>query len=111
MIQIALGGVVINDETLAMDVIHEVGPGGAYISHEQSLRYMKSQSRVNLFDRHSRNDWVESTQGKSVRDRAYEKAIEILENHESPALPGAASETINEIVEEYEKELKKDQKN
>jgi trimethylamine--corrinoid protein Co-methyltransferase len=110
MIQIALGGIVINDETLAMDIIHEVGPGGAYISHEQSLRYMRSQSQVNLFDRRSRNDWMEKTQGKSVRDRAYEKAIEILENHESPALPGHASETMQEIIDAYEMELRKDKK-
>jgi trimethylamine--corrinoid protein Co-methyltransferase len=110
MIQIALGGVVINDETLAMDVIHEIGPGGAYISHEQNLRFMRSQSQVNLFDRRSRGDWMEKTQGKSVRDRAYEKAIEILENHEPPMLPGNASETMKEIVDEFEMELRKDKK-
>jgi len=110
MIQIALGGVVVNDETLAMDVIHEVGPGGAFISHEQNLRYMRSQSQVNLFDRRSRGDWMEMTQGKNVRDRAYEKAIDILENHEPYALPGNASETMKEIVATYEMELKKEKK-
>ena len=105
MIQVALGGVVVNDETLAMDVIHEVGPGGAYIAHEHSLRNMRSQSRVNLFDRRSRDDWMEATQGKNVRDRAYARAIEILENHEPYALPGNASEAMKEIVDEYEREL------
>ncbi len=110
MIQIALGGVVVNDETLSIDVIHEVGPGGAYISHEQNLRYMRSQSQANLFDRRSRNDWMEMTKGKSVRNRAYEKAIDILENHEPYALPGNAPETMKEIIDEYEKELRKDKK-
>jgi len=110
MIQVALGGVVVNDETLAMDVIHEVGPGGAYIAHEHSLRNMRSQSRVNLFDRRSRDDWKDVTQGKCIRDRAYEKAIEILENHEPYPLPGNAAETMKEIIDEYEKELKKDNK-
>ena len=110
MIHIALGGVVVNDETLSMDVIHEVGPGGAYIAHEHSLRNMRSQSRVNLFDRRSRDDWMDVTQGKCIRDRAYEKAIEILENHEPYPLPGNAAETMKEIVDEYEKELKKDNK-
>jgi len=110
MIQIALGGVVINDETLAMDVIHEVGPGGAYISHEHSLRNMRSQSRANLFDRRSRDDWMDVTQGKSVRERAYAMAIEILENHEPYPLPGNASETMKEIVDAYEMELTKRRK-
>ena len=107
MIQIALGGVAVNDETLAMDVIHEVGPGGTYITHEHNLRTMRSQSRASLFDRHSRNDWMEATQGKSIRDRAYAKAIEILENHKPYPLPANASETMQEIVEAYEMELKK----
>ena len=53
---------------------------------------------------------MEKTQGKSVRDRAYEKAIEILENHEPPALPGNASETMKEIIDGYEKELTIDKK-
>ncbi len=110
MIQIAIGGVVVNDETLAMDVIHEVGPGGAYIAHEHSFRNMRSQSRVNLFDRRSRDDWMDVTQGKGIRDRAYANAIEILENHEPYPLPGNAAETMKEIVDAYEKELNKDKK-
>ena len=106
MIQIALGGVSVNDETLAMDVIHEVGPGGTYITHEHNLRTMRSQSRASLFDRHSRDDWMEATQGKSVPERAYEKAIDILENHKPYPLPAHASETMKEIVDAYETELK-----
>ena len=53
---------------------------------------------------------MEKTQGKSVRDRAYEKAIEILENHEPPTLPGNASEAMKEIVDEFEMELRKNKK-
>jgi len=108
MIQIALGGVAVNDETLAMDVIHEVGPGGTYITHEHNLRSMRSQSRANLFDRRSREDWMDVTQGKSVRERAYAKAIDILENHEPYPLPDDSAETMREIVTEYESELEKE---
>jgi trimethylamine--corrinoid protein Co-methyltransferase len=110
MIQIALGGVVVSDETLAMDVIHDVGPGGTYITHEHNLRTMKSQSRAMLFDRHSRNDWVEATQGRSVRERAYARAIEILETYEPYPLPENAPETMKEIVDAYEMELNKNKK-
>jgi trimethylamine---corrinoid protein Co-methyltransferase len=110
MIQIAIGGIVVNDDSLTMDVIHEVGPGGAYITHEHNLSYMRSQSRVDLFDRRSREDWMEMTQGKSVRDRAYERAINILETHEPYALPGNAPETMKKIVADFEKDLSKKKK-
>jgi trimethylamine--corrinoid protein Co-methyltransferase len=105
MIQIAIKGIGITDETLAMDVIHEVGPGGAYISHEHSLRTMKSQSQSKLFDRRSRTDWMELTQETAIRERAYQAAIEILQNHKPPPLPEGASKTMKEIVVEFEKEI------
>ena len=110
MIQIAVKGISINDETLSIDVIHEVGPGGAYIAHDHSLHSMRSQSQSKLFDRRSRHDWQEMTGGRSMRERAYEMAIHILENHRPmPLVPGAA-ESMRDIVLEFEKELKCKQK-
>jgi trimethylamine--corrinoid protein Co-methyltransferase len=88
-----------------MDVIHEVGSGGAYISHEHSLRTMRSQSQSKLFDRRSRSDWMDLTSGASMRERAYGAAIDIIQNHKPYPLPEGAPETMDEIVKEFEKEL------
>jgi trimethylamine--corrinoid protein Co-methyltransferase len=110
MIQIAIRGIEISDDKLAMDVIHEVGHGGAYITHEHSLRSMRSQSQTKLFDRRSRNDWMERSQGKELRDQAYEHAVEILNNHQPPALPSGAAEAMSKIVSEFEKEIEKEGK-
>jgi len=106
MIQIAIKGIELTDEKLAMDVIHEVGPGGAYIAHEHSLLSMRSQSQAKLFDRRSRSDWLEATEGKSIVARAYETAIDILENHHPHPLPDDAPKAMSKIVKEFEKELK-----
>ncbi len=106
MIQIAIKGIELTDEKLAMDVIHEVGPGGAYITHEHSLRSMRSQSRSNLFDRRSRSDWMEVTKGKTIVERAYETAIDILQSHTPYPLPNDAPKEMSRIVKEFEKELK-----
>ena len=105
MIQVAIRGIEISDDKLAMDVIHEVGPGGAYITHEHSLRSMRSQSYSKLFDRRSRSDWMEVTDGASMRERAYEAAIDIIQNHQPLPLPEGAPETMDDIVKEFEKEL------
>ena len=106
MIQIAIRGIEITDEKLAMDVIHEVGHGGAYITHEHSLRSMRSQSQTKLFDRRSRSDWMERSRGKELRDQAYETALEILNNHQPYELPDGAAKAMREIVNEFEKEVK-----
>ena len=107
MIQVAIQGIEISDEKLAMDVIHEVGHSGAYITHEHSLRTMRSQSQTKLFDRRSRSDWLERTDGKELRARAYESAKEILHSHQPFALPVGAAEAMGEIVQEFEEEIKK----
>ncbi len=110
MIAIAIRGIEISDEKLAMDVIHEVGHGGAYITHEHSLRSMRSQSQTKLFDRRSRSDWMERSQGKELRDQAYGHAVEILNSHQPPALPNGAAEAMSKIVSEFEKEIEKEGK-
>jgi trimethylamine--corrinoid protein Co-methyltransferase len=106
MIQIAIKGIELTDEKLAMDVIHEVGPGGAYITHEHSLHSMRSQSQTKQFDRRSRKDWMEVIQGKTIVERAYETAIDILQSHMPHPLPDGASKEMRKIVKEFEKELK-----
>ena len=105
MVRVAIGGIEISDDKLAMDVIHEVGPGGAYISHEHSLRSMRSQSYSKLFDRRSRDDWMEITNGAPMRERAYEAAVDIIQSHKPSPLPEGAQEKMDEIVREFEKEV------
>jgi trimethylamine--corrinoid protein Co-methyltransferase len=104
MIQTATQGVTISDETLAFDIIHEVGPGGAYISHDHTFNSMRSQSRSELFDRRSRGNWVKKTGGKSIIERAYTAAAKIIEEHQPHPLPDGAGEILREMVTEFDKE-------
>lgn len=107
MVKIALSGISITDETLSMDIIHEVGPGGAYISHEQSLGLMRSRSQNQLFDRRSRSRWEEISAGKSIQDRAYESANHILNTHKPVPLKPGAREEMRRIVTDFEAEQEK----
>jgi trimethylamine--corrinoid protein Co-methyltransferase len=104
MIQTATRGVTISDETLAFDVIHEVGPGGAYISHDHTFNSMRSQSRAELFDRRSRGSWMKKTGGEAMIERAYEAATKILAEHQPHPLPDGTADILREIVDEFEKE-------
>ncbi len=38
-----LRGFEVNDETLAVDLIHEVGPGGSFLASEHTVRHMRSE--------------------------------------------------------------------
>ncbi len=104
MIQTATRGVTISDETLAFDIIHEVGPGGAYLSHDHTFNSMRSQSRSEFFDRRSRGNWMKNTGGEAMIERAYAAAEKIIEEHQPHPLPVGAGEILREMVIEFDKE-------
>lgn len=104
MILHALGGIPVNDETLAVDVIKEMGIGKDYLAHDSTFDHMKSQSQAHLIDRCMREDWV-AAGGKDIYQRAQDKVAQILETHEPQPLPENVKENIRAIVEAAEKEL------
>jgi len=104
MIKYALNGIPVNDETLAVDVIKELGIGKDYLSHETTYQHMRSQSQTQVIDRRMRADW-EADGSKDIYQRAHEKMIHILETYEPPPLPDHVLSTIRSIVDEAEKEV------
>lgn len=101
-----LKGIDVSDETIALDVIKAVGPGGEFMTHQHTFRHMKSMSMSVLFDRRNRASWRERTKGKDLTERAYEEARHVLATHKPAPLPAGAAETMRAIIEEYEAELK-----
>jgi trimethylamine--corrinoid protein Co-methyltransferase len=102
-----LEGIRVDNETMALDLIHEIGPGGTFLTHRHTFERVRTQSATRLFDRHSREDWMNTTAGKNLTERAYGRAMEILENHQPPALPEGAAEIIDGLLDEFEARLKK----
>ena len=104
MILHTLSGILVNDETLAVDVIKELGIGKDYLAHQTTFKHMKSQSQAFLIDRRMREDW-EASGSMDIYKRAHDKVIDILENYKPPTLPDNVGDNIRSIVEEAEKEL------
>ena len=97
-------GIEVNAETLSVDVIHEIGPFGEFLSHDTTLLKMRSLSQTHLFDRNNREDWENIGKPNSYA-KALARAIEIMETHQPEPLPDGAAERIRSIVEEAEKEV------
>lgn len=87
----------INDETLALDLIHEIGPDGNYLSTEHTLNYYKEDWYPKLFDRRNYDDWKARGE-KTLRQRAKEKALKILETHKPEPLPADIQKQLDQIV-------------
>ncbi len=104
MVKKVIGGIEIADHKLALEVIHEVGPGGQFISHEHTYNnFRKEQSQSKLIDRQNRTGWLNSG-ATTMTERAYEEANAILASHQPEPLPSATVQTLREMVEEAEKE-------
>lgn len=77
----AVKGIEVNDETLAVDVIHEVGPAGNYLSHDHTVMNMKKEFFYNkVSDRNTRARW-EQEGSVDAREKARRIAKEILATH------------------------------
>ena len=102
MIKETLAGIPITRETLALDIIREVGPGGEFISHEHTYQHFRGeQSQYKLFDKQTRNNW-ESQGEKDLVMKAYEEAKKIMESHQAMVLPSGAAGKVHDIVKEAE---------
>jgi trimethylamine--corrinoid protein Co-methyltransferase len=104
MIKFLLHGIPVNDETLAVDVIREIGIGKNFLSHDATFKHMRSQSQPKLIDRRTREEW-EASGSTDISERASEEARRILETHKPDPLPDDVLATIRSIVEEAEREL------
>jgi len=105
MIKRAVQGIPVRDETLAVDVINQVGAGGDFLLQEHTFRYMKTlHSQPKLLDRRRREFWQEGG-AKDLTERAREEARYILENHKPDPLPSGVAQELRSIVLEAEKEL------
>ena len=104
MIKFLLNGIPVNDESLAADVIHEIGIGKDFLSHDSTFKYMRSQSQPMLIDRRTREEW-RAAGSTNIYQRAQEEARRILETHKPDPLPDDVLAKMRSIVEEAEEEL------
>ncbi len=105
MVRTATNGVEINDESIALEVISKVGPGGNFLNAEHTLRHMREQSHSKLIDRRMWEPW-ENSGSKDMTQRAHEELLSILKNHKPEPLPPETLSVLRSIVENAEGELK-----
>jgi len=89
-------GIVVDDETLALDVIHNVGPGGNFLSQKHTLKHMREIFVPQFMDRRPYNVWEEKHD--DGRDWALEKARKILQTHQPEPLDPAISTELKRII-------------
>lgn len=93
-------GIPVDDETLALDVIHAVGPGGHFLTQKHTRTHMHDLWIHSLMDRRPYSEWLESTNG--ARDWAREEAKRVLYSHHPAPLDSQLLEELRHLIARVE---------
>jgi trimethylamine--corrinoid protein Co-methyltransferase len=102
-IRLVADGIPVNDETLAMDVVKDVGVGGSFMAHRHTREHVTHLWQPRFMDRRPYSAW--EADGKGPREWANEKARQILENHQPVPLDLKLSSELSLIIASTEREL------
>jgi len=99
-----LYGIDLSAESMALDVIDQVGPGGDYLGAEHTARLFRHVWYPRLLDRRAHHDWMNHGQ-PTVLSRAKEVARETLAKHQPQPIPDATLEKLRAILAEADARL------
>ncbi len=94
-------GIVVDEETLALDTIAAVGPGGNFLSQKHTRQHMRELFLPEFMDRRPYNEW--ETRKDDARDWALAKARKILAEHQPDPLDPKISSEMAKIIASNEK--------
>jgi trimethylamine---corrinoid protein Co-methyltransferase len=103
MIKFAVGGITVNDETMAVDDIARVGAFGDFLSLDATLRHMRELSQTDLLDRRVREDW-ENRGATDLAARTRARALELVESHQPLPLDPDVAEQMHRVIETADRE-------
>lgn len=98
-------GIDVNDETVASDLIREVGIGGTFLAKRHTLKHLREAWSPTVFEYGTYDDWVKHGSIDPIK-RANAKAKELLKGAKSVPLEDDVAKELLNIVRKSEKELK-----
>jgi len=86
----------VTEETLALDVIEQVGPDGGYLETEHTYRHFQEFWYPDLIERGTHAAWVKQG-SKTLTERATERVETILEEYHPQPLPDGIKSQLRDI--------------
>jgi trimethylamine--corrinoid protein Co-methyltransferase len=97
-------GFEVNEDTLAVDIIDKVGPGGIYLGEKHTVQHFRERWMSRLSDISSYETW-EKGGSRTIDEVAREKVREILATHKVTPIPEDVEKEIGRILKRAEAEL------
>lgn len=93
-------GIPVDDESLALDVIKAVGPGGNFLKQKHTLKHMRDLYLPKYMDRRPYNQWEEQQDGAA--EWALAQARQILHTHQPEPLDPQLSAELGRMIAKIE---------
>jgi trimethylamine--corrinoid protein Co-methyltransferase len=98
-------GIAVTDETLALDVIREVGHAADFLSTEHTLRHFREEIRHSKLPTRSKRDRWEREGGRTIEERAAARVAEILAAPAAPSVTDAEAKELARIADAFQAAL------
>ena len=97
-------GIEVTSETLALETVRQVGPGGDFLATRHTARHVRTaQWRPTILNRQGRLRWEEEG-GLDLRERARRKALDLLAQHEPVPLGDDLARRVDELAAAFRPE-------
>ena len=100
-----MAGLEVSAETLALEVIDRVGPGGNFLAQKHTVKHFRRETWFPELFRKDRYDSWFAEGGPTCEKTAYEKARHILDTHKPNPVSDSVMEDLKKMLAEAEKEL------
>ncbi len=90
-------GIEVNPETLLVDELDAVGPGGQFLGTQATLKHYREFWFPKLFDRKIRPQWLEAG-ATTLGQRLNERVRRIIREHRAKPLAPDAAQRVQEIL-------------
>jgi trimethylamine--corrinoid protein Co-methyltransferase len=98
MVERILRGIAVEDETLALDLIEQVGPAASFVTADHTLEHHRDELLTcELIDHAPREAW-EAAGAMDVETRARQEVRRLLAEHRSPPLPAQIAARLDEVI-------------
>jgi trimethylamine--corrinoid protein Co-methyltransferase len=104
MIDTIMAGVDITPETLALDVMEAVAPGGSYFGERHTRDHFRGNWFPKLMNRGNYEQWM-ATGGLTLGDKANARVRRILRDHEPEPLPVEVVAELDRMEEQWWREV------
>jgi trimethylamine--corrinoid protein Co-methyltransferase len=99
MVRVLVEGIEISDQTLALDLVEAVGPGGTYIAEDHTLDHFRNFWVPRVMDRSRLNPDIPLEPVRHSEQLIQERTKKILETHAAMALPEDVVKEIRRVEE------------